>query len=132
MALVLANTGILFECKTDRGITSSRDTIRTIRNAVHALIVYSGIVPRGGIVEQAAYGAPFGQVGLAEARVAAMVEVEDILEPTDDLRMVPPATIRKAVFGHGRIKAHEAWTELSEYPDAASALACAMSYFLIE
>lgn len=53
------------------------------------------------IIEGASYGARFRQVELAEQRAAMMLwfYAEGI-----DVEIVPPATIRKSSFGHGRMK----------------------------
>lgn len=79
------------------------------------------------VIENAAYAQGFRQVELAEQRaVMAMWLVENFYEVT----MIAPMTIRKKVFGSGKIKAHEAW-QLAGIPknkqptDALAALSCA-------
>ena len=89
--------------------------------------IFSLSVPPDSIlkacVEQAAFGAPFGQAALAESRSAAVIS---ILSKKVKPVVAPPLTIRKAVFGSGKQRAEEfeLWNEL--LPNAASALACAL------
>ena len=78
------------------------------------------------VVEGASFGNTFRQVELAEQRIILAWWMFDS-SPT---HIVPPTTIRKAVFGSGKIKAHEAW-QLAGIPknkqpnDALAALSCA-------
>lgn len=75
------------------------------------------------IIEGAAYGIPYRQVELAEIRATAVCWCNwAMAEP----KIVPPSTIRKAIFGNAKIKTHEFWPELAEFPDAAAALSCAL------
>lgn len=61
----------------------------------------------------------YRQTELAEVRTsAALWAINKGIKPY----FVNPLTIRKSVFGNGKIKAEEQWAELP--PDAASALAC--------
>ena len=80
-------------------------------------------------VEQAAFGAPYGQAALAESRTAAVVS---LLHNKITPRIAPPATIRKTVFGNGRKRAEEflLWSDLK--PNSASALACSLFAIFME
>ena len=71
------------------------------------------------IIEGASYGARFRQVELAEQRAAMMLwfHMEGI-----DVELVPPATIRKASFGHGRMK--NPWDNIED--NMAAALGAAL------
>lgn len=88
--------------------------------------LFASCLPNGcdavACVEQAAFGAPFGQAALAESRTAAVMS---LLGRNIQPMIIPPATIRKGVFGSGKQKAEEFkwWADLD--PNAASALACA-------
>ena len=72
-------------------------------------------------VEDAAFGMKYGQVQLAESRAASMLY---FASRCSKVTVIPPASIRKMVFGDGRKKAHEVWTEVS--PNAAAAMSCAI------
>ena len=74
-------------------------------------------------VEQAAFGALYGQAALAESRTAAVIS---LLHNKISPKVAPPATIRKVVFGNGKKRAEDfsLWSELK--PNSASALACAL------
>ena len=70
------------------------------------------------IIEGASYGATYRQVELAEVRAAMMLWFhEHNIEP----HLVPPSTIRKSTFGHGRTK--NPWDNLPD--DLAASLGCA-------
>ena len=77
------------------------------------------------IIEGSSFGAIYRQVELAEIRASIVLwgKRQDM-----NVKIVPPKTIRKTVFGKGTIKAHEYWEGLPE--DALAALACA--YFTSE
>ena len=70
------------------------------------------------IIEGASYGARYRQVELAEVRAAMMLWFHEYnIEP----HIVPPSTIRKSTFGHGRTK--NPWDNLPD--DLAASLGCA-------
>ncbi len=72
-------------------------------------------------IEGAAYGSTFGQVGLAEIRFGFYIGAQRIgLEP----KMVPPASIRKAVFGSAKVHAGDIWPTLNH--NAADSFAIAL------
>jgi hypothetical protein len=75
------------------------------------------------VIEGAAYGAPFRQVELSEIRTGFY-----LASSTAPLYMqthiVPPATIRKEVFGNGKTQAMNEWPTLNH--NAADALAMAL------
>jgi len=75
------------------------------------------------IIEGASYGARYRQVELAEVRAAMVLWFHNYgIKPY----IVPPATIRKQVFGHGRTK--NPWANLPD--DVSAALGCA--YYSID
>ncbi len=70
------------------------------------------------IIEGASYAARYRQVELAEVRAAMMLWFYKYnIEP----HIVPPSTIRKSTFGHGRMK--NPWSNLDD--DLAAAIGCA-------
>lgn len=75
-------------------------------------------------IEGSSFGNNYRQTELAEVRTAAVLwAINHAITPI----VIPPLKIRKNVFGNGKMKAEDVWTELP--PDAASALACA--YFSV-
>jgi Holliday junction resolvasome RuvABC endonuclease subunit len=76
------------------------------------------------VIEGASYGDRFRQVELAEIRAAAVWWAHT--SGANSITIASPSSIRKDVFGDGRKKAHEYWSELKEYPDALAALSCAL------
>lgn len=101
------------------------DTIKRIKQAEMA-ISYGLIWFSGGsraCVEGASYADRYRQVELAEHRAGLAYRLSRYM-PTI---VVPPKTIRKKVFGNGKIKAKDEWPEVAEHaPDGVAALACAM------
>lgn len=75
------------------------------------------------IVEQAAYNMPYGQAGLAEARVACIVGC--MMGKIQHIECLPPATWRKRAFGNGKLKAEVVWPDLPK--DASSAIGIALA-----
>jgi len=72
-------------------------------------------------IEDAAYGAKFRQVLLAEIRWSVyLAAIDRQLSPYK----IPPATARKQVFGHGHLKGQEMWPTINE--NAAEALVFAL------
>jgi hypothetical protein len=60
------------------------------------------------VIEGAAFHKTFGQVGLAEVRIGFYIAAA--INPfIKQVSIVPPATIRKTVFGDGRAQAGDAW-----------------------
>ncbi len=76
--------------------------------------------PQFACIEGASFGDRYRQVELAEVRAAAVIWCYDHEFET---KVVPPLVVRKEVFGNGRTKANEVWTNIPA--DAANALACA-------
>jgi len=117
----------LWQIRLER-ITDSVERIIFFNNLLYDLIpnILGGV--RNMIIENAAYAKGFRQVELAEQR--AIMAVWYRKEAGFRVRMVPPLSIRKVVFGSGKVKAHEAW-QLDGIPknkqpnDALAALACA-------
>jgi len=76
------------------------------------------------VIEGASFGNPYRQTELGELRGSAVLWFVHNL-PYAHIEIVPPSSIRKQVFGSGKVKAHEHWAELEKYPDACAALSCA-------
>jgi Holliday junction resolvasome RuvABC endonuclease subunit len=70
------------------------------------------------IIEGSSFGARFRQVELGEMRAATMMW--GVKYNFDPIKVVAPNSIRKQVFGSGKIKAHEVWEGLPN--DALAAL----------
>lgn len=79
------------------------------------------------IVEYAAHGMRFGQVPLAEARLAAGLALRDTGIPDGQIYTPAPTSVYKAVFGSGKIKSKDVWKGVLG-PDAASAVGCLLAY----
>jgi hypothetical protein len=75
------------------------------------------------IVEGAAYGKPFRQVQLAEIRQGFYLAGATSMYFAET-KIVPPATIRKHVFGQGQVQAADVWPLLNH--NAADSLAIAL------
>lgn len=75
-----------------------------------------------GLIEGASFGDKFRQVELAEARTAALMALDDLVK---DIQILPPLSIRKQVFGNGKIRGEDKWEYLLP-PNAASSLVCAL------
>lgn len=75
-----------------------------------------------GLIEGASFGDKFRQVELAEARTAALMALDDLVK---DIQILPPLSIRKQVFGNGKIRGEDMWKYLLP-PNAASSLVCAL------
>lgn len=87
----------------------------------NTLPYYSGAMK--AVVEGAAYMASrYRQVELAEIRASIVLW---LVAHRFKVEIVPPNTLRKAVFGSAKILPHEAWKDLNLPKDAAQALACA-------
>lgn len=79
------------------------------------------------VIEGTIYGR-HREAELSEIRASSVLwAIDHQVEPM----IVHPLTIRKAVFGNAKLKAEIEW-EMKEFPDAASALACAYASSLIE
>ena len=74
------------------------------------------------IIEGSAFGARFRQVEMGEAR--ATMALYGLLQEYS-VKIIAPNSIRKQVFGSGKIKAQEVWSGL---PDDALAALSAMYY----
>lgn len=75
------------------------------------------------VVEGASYGDQFGQVLLSEVRTGFYLAA--VHHPgVDSVEITPPKTVRKKVFGDGKIKAPDEWPLLNR--NAADSLAIAL------
>ena len=75
------------------------------------------------VIEGAAYGAPFRQVELSEIRTAFYMAAA-ISDLFSDVVIKPPTSIRKAVFGGGKVQAGDEWPTLNH--NAADSLSIAL------
>ena len=72
-------------------------------------------------IEGSSFGNNYRQVELAEVRASAVLwAINQGIKPS----IVPPLSIRKKVFGDAKLRPETEWY-LREFPNAASALACA-------
>lgn len=77
-------------------------------------------------VEGSSFSSAFRNTELAEARLTAALWFKDNLTVNDgQFIFIPPLTVRKQIFGSGKIRAEQSWPELK--PDAASSLAVALA-----
>lgn len=76
------------------------------------------------VIEGAAYGAPFRQVELSELRAGFYLAAATASYRFADVVIKPPATIRKRVFGNGKIQAMDEWPLLNH--NAADSLSMAL------
>lgn len=118
-AFISPRGGELYQC-TLPSKQGAVDRIRDVRGLTTYLIALNPI-PAFSCVEYAAHGAPYRQTALAESRAAALAALTDARAHP---QTAAPLSIRKVVFGNGKIRAEETWPELPK--DAASALACAL------
>jgi hypothetical protein len=75
------------------------------------------------IIEGAAYGRPFRQVELAEIRQGFFLAGSTSMY-FEETKIVPPASVRKKVFGQGKVQAGDIWPLLNH--NAADSLAIAL------
>ena len=109
-------TILLYQVKIKRGdtvldrILATQDIFTRCRMVIH---------PNAEVViEGASYGAKFRQVELEDIRAAAVMWFHRY---GIESHVVPPNSIRKSVFGSGKIK--NPWSNVSD--DIAAALGCA-------
>lgn len=74
------------------------------------------------LVEGSSHGEVYGQTQLAEARASAMMalKVRGFV-----IKVMPPSSIRKKVFGNGKTRGEDFWKKQIA-PNAASSLVCAL------
>lgn len=73
-------------------------------------------------IEGASFSDKYRQVELAEIR--ATVAWWAMHNGVREVQIVPPLTIRKAVFGNAKLKAHDVWDNHDIPNDALAALSC--------
>lgn len=76
------------------------------------------------VIEGASYGG-YRQVELAEVRTICITWLYSKLWNSTLIRLVPPKTIRKEVFGNGNTLAQDVFITDEKIPDALAALSCA-------
>jgi|SRR6185295_17019553 len=128
------NMGFAFGCGREATIyqvkfPSKLGPVERLENTqilTHWILENAPIYCSSACVEYSAHGKTFGQSALAENRAAALLCVM-VHSRFQTISVIPPLSIRKEVFGHGKIKAEEVWKkQLAKAPDGASALACAL------
>jgi hypothetical protein len=73
-------------------------------------------------IEGASYGDRYRQVEMAENRIAI---AQGLLNAgLDEVKIIPPLSIRKKVFGSAKLKAHDVWDNTEIPNDALAALSC--------
>jgi len=115
---------ILYQIKLER----SSDPVERIKIAQEVMTqcVFWYHSPMVATIEGAAFSSHYRQAELAEIRASIALWCVQKGFPT---KIISPMTIRKKVFGNGKLHPDEVWTDLEKTPDAAQALACA--YFPI-
>lgn len=93
------------------------DAIEMVKELLFGDIVGTG----SACIEGAAYKDKYGQVGLEEVRIGFYLGLREL---GLNVRIVPPMTIRKIAFGHGRTVAGELWPLLNH--NAADSLGAAL------
>jgi Holliday junction resolvasome RuvABC endonuclease subunit len=108
-------TVMAYQIKMERGKTAL-DRVLGVQRVLSQLQLV--IQPKGLVViEGASYGSVYRQVELEDIRVAAMMWFHRYGIKSE---IVPPTTVRKQVFGNGRIK--NPWDNLPD--DCVAALGC--------
>lgn len=108
----------LWQIKLDR-LDNPVDRIQQVQSILSMCMPYSYYNNMLAVIEGASYADRYRQVELAEQRASIALWC---LSKGYKAQIVPPNTIRKKVFGNGRIKAQDVWTNIPA--DAANALAC--------
>ena len=124
------NTGITLIDPTEKYWACRQIKIKRDKNPVERIKTFFNLIDEichtyEGMsymtIEGPAFSESYRQVELAEVRtVAALWAIH--LEA--EVQYYTPQTIRKRIFGDGKIKAHEFWTNLPA--DAAASLSCAL------
>ena len=106
--------------RNDDPIQRIQDAQKVMTDCVHAYPYLATVC-----IEGASFGDKYRQVELAEQRASIALWG---LHRNFEVKIVPPNTIRKKVFGNAKVKAHEVWDNLPQ--DCAAALSCALSLSL--
>lgn len=95
------------------------DRIQQVQSILSLCITKSYYSNMVAVIEGASYADRYRQVELAEQRASITLWC---LKQGYKVQIIPPNTIRKNVFGNGRTKAQDVWTNIPA--DVANALAC--------
>jgi len=114
-------TAILYQIKQERDDTAV-ERIQKMRRLLQSCFTFFKPSIKM-MIEGASFGNRYRQVELAEIRAAAVLWG---LDHGAEVKVLPPLTIRKQVFGSAKQKPHEVWSELAEFPDAAEAFCCSV------
>jgi len=101
--------------RSDDAVTRSDTTYRLL-----SLCVNWYCYPMYACIEGAAFSKAYRQAEMGEVRGAAIIWCK---QHEFETRLGDPLVVRKEVFGNGRTKADQVWTNIPA--DAANALACA-------
>lgn len=116
LAILYPKTVQLYKIKMIR-LTKALDRMLEIQHILTRCIGWFGYEPLA-IIEGAAFAGAYRQVELAEQRASMALWFHRF---GVDVEIVPPNTIRKQVFGHGRTK--NPWSNLDD--NLAAAIGCA-------
>ena len=114
----------LFQIELQRSDDPVTRTIGIYKLLSHCVNWYC--YPMYACIEGASFADRYRQVELAEVRSAAMIWCDFHEFKT---KVIPPLVVRKEIFGNGRIKADQVWTNIPA--DAANSLACCYFSMLI-
>lgn len=120
LAYVWKNCGRAWEIKMPR-LSSASERVQQMQTIMSAVLNYRDYSPIA-VIEGASFADKYRQVELAEIRAAAILWFMSHGSTVSNILLFPPQTIRKRVFGSGKIKAHDIWKNVSA--DAAAALSC--------
>lgn len=129
LVFVYLQTAYCYQIKLPGGVDLPERIVNTLAAVKESFLLAreAGVpikkIPMG-VVEMAAYGAPFGQVPLSEARTAAVVAL--MREGVKSIHMMSPGQIRLKAFGNGKTKAESVY-DIPGFPDAVAALGCAIA-----
>jgi len=116
LAVLHPNSAQLYKIKMIR-LTKALDRMLEVQEMLTRCIGWFGFDPIA-IIEGASYGDKYRQVELAEQRAAMALWFHGF---DVDVEIIPPSTIRKQVFGHGKTK--NPWSNLND--NLAAAIGCA-------
>ena len=116
---------MLYQIKTTRE-KDPVDRILKLNHIISACIVSTGW-KMFAVVEGASYNKSYRQVELESMRTTM---IHWCLNRSIEVKVLAPTTIRKVVFGNGRISEKDVWKEIPS--DVASALACMYAGIILE
>ncbi len=112
---------LVFNGKLKKQETNKIEYAQLARLVVGALIEDFDMAECPMVIEGAAFNKRFGQVNLGEVRAGYYLGMRDY---TNHVDVVAPMTVRKAVFGDGRIQPGDIWPTINH--NGADSLAIAL------